>query len=52
MKNNFKDDTFLARWLDGTLNEAELKAFEASEEFETYQKIADAEEVIKESESE
>lgn len=34
-----KDDTMLARWLDGELDEKELKAFMASPEYDTYRKI-------------
>ncbi len=40
MKQLNKDDTFLARWLNGELSEEELKAFEASDDFPVYQKIA------------
>ncbi|HYD92083.1 MAG TPA: FecR domain-containing protein [Flavobacterium sp.] len=34
-----KDDTMLARWLNGELDEKELKAFMASPEYDTYRKI-------------
>ena len=37
MKNN---KTLLAKWLSGTLNKAELEAFERSKDFELYQRIA------------
>lgn len=33
--DNFTDDTFLARWLDGSLDEAELKQLESSPEYPT-----------------
>jgi ferric-dicitrate binding protein FerR (iron transport regulator) len=36
--NNF-DETFLARWANGTLNADEKQAFEASEEYASYQKL-------------
>ncbi len=39
MKNK-KDDTFLARWLNGDLSPEELHEFEQSKEFEDYRKIA------------
>ena len=39
MKAEFKDDTFLSRWLGNELSGEELKAFEASEDFGHYQKI-------------
>nr|WP_299343251.1 FecR domain-containing protein [Allomuricauda sp.] len=35
-----KDDTILARWLAGELNEEEQKEFESSSEYEIYQRIA------------
>ncbi len=34
------DDTFLARWLDGSLSPDELRAFEQSEDYVLYAKIA------------
>lgn len=34
-----KDDTFLARWLNGDLSQEELKAFESSSAYAKYQKI-------------
>ena len=37
--NNFKDDTFLAKWLSGELSEQELEAFKGKDEFADYQKI-------------
>ncbi|MEM1321233.1 MAG: FecR domain-containing protein [Bacteroidota bacterium] len=40
MKDQFKDDTFLARWLNNELSEKELAEFEAQEDFELYAKIA------------
>ena len=33
------DETFLARWANGTLNAEEQQAFEASEEYASYQKL-------------
>ena len=39
MKEKFKDDTFLARWLNGELSPEELAEFEAREDFAQYQKI-------------
>ncbi|MBV6653781.1 MAG: hypothetical protein KI786_08505, partial [Mameliella sp.] len=41
MKEEFKDDTFLAKWLNGQLSEEELANFEAREDFDIYKKIAD-----------
>ncbi len=38
-KKNFKDDTFLSRWLNGQLSEEEKTAFESSEDFLQYQQI-------------
>jgi transmembrane sensor len=38
-KNDFKDDTFLSRWLNGQLNEEEKAAFESSNAFKQYQQI-------------
>ena len=35
------DDTFLARWLSGELNEEELAEFENSEDYHLYKQIAD-----------
>jgi len=42
MEDNFKDDTFLARWLSGQLSDEELAEFESHKDFETYKKIASA----------
>jgi len=39
MKAWEKDDTFLARWMSGDLNEEELRSFEASEEFADFRSI-------------
>lgn len=39
MENKYSDDTFLARWLNGTLEDQERMAFEQSEDFTKYQKI-------------
>lgn len=36
-----KEEHDLAKWLDGTMSEQELKAFEQSPEFERYKQIAD-----------
>ena len=47
MKNNFNDDTFLARWLSNKLSDEELKLFEQSEDFETYKKIAHTSRLLK-----
>ncbi len=41
MNNSFKDDTFLARWLNNELTEEELTTFEESEDYAMYQKIID-----------
>jgi ferric-dicitrate binding protein FerR (iron transport regulator) len=41
MQKNFNDDTFLARWLNGTLSKEELAEFENSEDFAVYSRIAD-----------
>lgn len=41
MQKNFNDDTFLARWLDGTLSKEELAEFENSEDFAVFSRIAD-----------
>lgn len=41
MANFERDDTFLARWLDGELTEAERVAFEQSDDYETYVAIAE-----------
>lgn len=38
-KNKFKDDTFLARWLQGQLSEEEKTAFESSETYQQYHQI-------------
>ena len=35
----FKDDIFLARWLNGELTDEERREFESSEDYTTYQKI-------------
>ncbi|MEM9822071.1 MAG: FecR domain-containing protein [Bacteroidota bacterium] len=40
MENKFDDDTFLAKWLNGELSEAELAAFKEREDFELFEKIA------------
>ncbi len=37
--SEFKDDTFLARWLNNELNEEELKAFKESPEYASFEKI-------------
>ena len=42
MKNLSSDDTLLARWLDGSLSEAELAALSESEDLEALKKLADA----------
>lgn len=42
MSDKFKDDTFLARWLNGQLTEEELAAFESHEDYQTYKKIAES----------
>ncbi|NJB81248.1 FecR family protein [Wenyingzhuangia aestuarii] len=42
MKQDYKnDDTYLARWLNNELSDAELADFKKSEEYALYQKIAD-----------
>lgn len=37
--SEFKDDTFLARWLNNELSEEELAEFKASPEYKNYQRI-------------
>lgn len=44
--SEFKDDTFLARWLNDELNDDELKAFKESEEYATYMRIRAGAELI------
>ncbi len=39
MNNSFKDDTFLARWLNNELTAEELEDFKASEDYALYEKI-------------
>ncbi len=39
MNDNFKDDTFLARWLNNELTREELEEFKASEDYSLYEKI-------------
>ncbi len=39
MNDNFKDDTFLARWLNNELTAEELEKFKASEDYAFYEKI-------------
>lgn len=39
MSEEFRDDTFLARWLNGELNDEELTSFKASPEYNEYMKI-------------
>jgi len=41
MNKDFADDTFLARWLNGELSDEEVKAFEQTEDFHSYKKIAE-----------
>ena len=41
MNKDFTDDTFLARWLNGELSVEEVKAFEQSEDYNYYKKIAE-----------
>jgi len=41
MQNNFTGDTFLARWLNNELSDEEVKAFEKSEDFYAYKRIAE-----------
>ena len=38
-ENNFKDDTFLAKWLNGELSESELEEFKSKDSFAEYEKI-------------
>lgn len=40
MQNNFTDDTFLARWLNNELSDEEVKAFEKTEDYYAYKRIA------------
>jgi len=42
MKNEYTDDTFLARWLNKDLTSEELISFKKSKEYEEYLKIAEA----------
>ena len=39
MNDNFKDDTFLARWLNDELTAEELENFKASEDYALFEKI-------------
>ncbi|MGZ2368991.1 FecR family protein [Ancylomarina sp. YFZ004] len=41
MQNNFTDDTYLARWLNNELSDAEVKAFEKTEDYYAYKRIAE-----------
>jgi len=41
MQNNFTDETFLARWLNNELSDEEVKAFEKTEDFYAYKRIAE-----------
>ena len=41
-KNDFKDDTFLARWLQGQLSEEEKAGFESNEAYQQYRQIIEA----------
>lgn len=43
---NFKDDTFLARWLNGQLTEQELAEFESSDDYALFQKIVSGTDTI------
>ncbi len=42
MRDLFKDDTFLGRWLNGQLSEKESEAFKNTETYADYQRIVDA----------
>ena len=44
---NFKDDMFLARWLNGDLTEEERNEFESSEDYAIYQKIVAGSDLLK-----
>ncbi|MEO9484529.1 MAG: FecR family protein [Ekhidna sp.] len=44
--SEFKNDTFLARWLNGELSETELEAFEKSDEYAFYMKIRKGAELL------
>ena len=39
MENDYKHETFFAKWLNGELTEEELRTFEDSPEYEDFQKI-------------
>jgi len=41
MKNSYSDDTFLARWLNGDLEDNEQSKFEKSEDYQKYVTIID-----------
>ena len=43
---DFKDDTFLSRWINGQLSDEELTAFKESEEYPLYAKILQGAELI------
>lgn len=47
MSDKFPDDTFLARWMAGTLTEKERETFEAQAEFADYQRIIEQIEQLK-----
>ncbi|MEM7297756.1 MAG: FecR domain-containing protein [Bacteroidota bacterium] len=44
---DFKDDTFLARWLNGELSDQELAEFKSSDDYALFQKIVSGTENIK-----
>ncbi len=46
MKGEFKDDTFLARWLNDQLTPQELEDFQSSEAYGQFKKIVDGSELI------
>ncbi|MEP1032556.1 FecR family protein [Ekhidna sp.] len=44
--SEFKDDTFLSRWINNQLSQDELAAFRKSENYNTFKKIVEASELI------
>lgn len=44
--SEFRDDTFLSRWLNGELSNEEQAAFEKSKDYDTYKRIIEGSELI------
>lgn len=47
MKQEYNDETFLARWIANDLSSDELKKFKGSEDYHQYKKINDASQLLK-----